>query len=277
MAVQHTPGGRRAVLSEEVRGAGALFIYLKVRFFSFGMPLPGTSTRAKGVCGGGCVKYTPVWRVRASASAWRRILPSRPVINTQTKAMMACWAMTDGRTNTAAGDQSRGWCAAPPMVEEADSGSWSPDPAAPAPCFRATSRQAGADDDTATESDDEATDLTSGVFSDPTGPISDPPTRRTAAIQTAKGPIDYNVDWGGVEGAAGPCLAAVQLLHIARKSVGTSRWWTMHAVTPECGQSCRPSGRAEPGRQDLQADASAPRARPQLPRPAVDADERPAA
>ena len=67
--------------------------------------------------------------------------------------------MTDGRIDTAAGDQSRGWCA-PPMVEEADSGSWSPDPTAPAPCFRPTSRQTGADDDTATDSDDEITDLT---------------------------------------------------------------------------------------------------------------------
>ena len=94
--------------------------------------------------------------------------------------------MTDGRSNTASGDQSCGWCA-PPMVEEAGSGSWSPDLTAPAPCFRATSRQAGADDDTAMDSDDEVTDLTSGVFSDPTGPISDPPKRRTAAIRTAKG------------------------------------------------------------------------------------------
>ena len=211
------------------------------------------------------------WHVAVRSALSKRI-KRRDVVD----GIMACWAINDGRIHTAAGDHSRSWCA-PPVVEEADSGSWSPDPAAPAPCFRATSRQAGADDDTATESDDEATDLTSGVFSDPTGPISDPPTRRTAAIQTAKGPIDYNVDWGGVEGAAGPCLAAVQLLHIARKSVGTSRWWTMHAVAPECGQSCRPSGRAEPGRQDLQEDASAPRARPQLPRPAVDADERPAA
>ena len=55
-----------------------------------------------------------------------------------------------------------------------DSGSWSPDPTAPEPCFRATSRQAGADDDTATNSDDEVTDLASDVFSDPTGPTSDP-------------------------------------------------------------------------------------------------------
>ena len=134
--------------------------------------------------------------------------------------------MTDGRIDTAAGDQSRGWCA-PPMVEEADSGSWPPDPTAPAPCFRATSRQAAADDDTATDSDDEVTNLTSDVFSDPTGPTSDPPKRRTAAIRTAKDLIDYNMDWDGAEGAADPCLAALELLRTARQSVDTWRWWTM--------------------------------------------------
>ena len=48
--------------------------------------------------------------------------------------IMACWAMTDGRIHTAADDQSRGW-RAPPMVEEADSGSWSPNHTAPVPCF----------------------------------------------------------------------------------------------------------------------------------------------
>ena len=35
------------------------------------------------------------------------------------------------------------------------------------------------------------------------------------------------MDRDGVEGAAGPCLAAVKLLHVARQTVGTSRWWTM--------------------------------------------------
>ena len=73
------------------------------------------------------------------------------------------------------------------MAEEADSGSWSLDPTAPAPCFRPASRPAGADDDTATDSDDEITDSTTiGMFSDPTGSVSDLPTRRTAAIRTAK-------------------------------------------------------------------------------------------
>ena len=45
------------------------------------MPLPGTSTRANGVRGGGCVKKTSVWRARALAR--RRILPSRPVLSTK--------------------------------------------------------------------------------------------------------------------------------------------------------------------------------------------------
>ena len=65
------------------------------------------------------------------------------------------------------------------------------------------------------------------MVSDPTGSVSDPPTRRTAAIRTEKCLISYNLDWDGVEGAADPCLAAVELLHVARQSVGTSRWWTM--------------------------------------------------
>ena len=112
--------------------------------------------------------------------------------------IMACWATTDGWIHTAAGDQSRGWCA-PPMIEEADPGSWYPDPAAPAPCFSPTSRRTGADDGAATDSDDEVTDLTSDVFSDPTGPISDSPTRTTAAIKTAKCLIDYlGITWIGV-------------------------------------------------------------------------------
>ena len=35
------------------------------------------------------------------------------------------------------------------------------------------------------------------------------------------------MDWDSVEGAADPCLAAVELLYVARQSVDTSRWWTM--------------------------------------------------
>ena len=66
------------------------------------------------------------------------------------------------------------------------------------------------------------------MFSDPTSdPISDPPTRKTAAIQTAKGSVSYDLDWDDVGAAADPCLAAVRLLHVARQMVGTSRWWTM--------------------------------------------------
>ena len=62
----------------------------------------------------------------------------------------------------------------------------------------------GGGGDAATAADDEITDLTSGMFSDPTDPISDPPTRKTAAIRTAKGLVSYDVVWGGAEGAADP-------------------------------------------------------------------------
>ena len=92
------------------------------------------------------------------------------------RRIVACWATTDGRIHTtAAGDQSRGWCA-PPIVEDADSGSCPPDPAAPAPCFSPTSRRTGADDGAAADSDDDATDLAG----DQTSPASDSPKRTTA-------------------------------------------------------------------------------------------------
>ena len=90
------------------------------------------------------------WHIVVRAALSKRI-KRRDTVD----GIVACWAMADGRIDTAAGDQSRGWCA-PPMAEEADSGSWSLDPTAPAPCFRATSRQAAADYDTATDSDDES-------------------------------------------------------------------------------------------------------------------------
>ena len=72
------------------------------------------------------------------------------------------------------------------------------------------------------DSDGDETDLTGGPYEPP-----DSPTRTTATITTARCPIDCNVHWNDVEGAAGPCLAAVALLHVARRSVDTSRWWTM--------------------------------------------------
>ena len=34
------------------------------------------------------------------------------------------------------------------------------------------------------------------------------------------------MEWDCVEGAADPCLAAVELLDVARQSADTSRWWT---------------------------------------------------
>ena len=60
------------------------------------------------------------WHTAVRAALCKRI-KRRDLVD----GAMACWAMTVGRIHTAAGDQSRGW-RAPPMVEEADSGSWSP-------------------------------------------------------------------------------------------------------------------------------------------------------
>ena len=57
------------------------------------------------------------WHVAVRAALSKRI-KRRDVIDD----IMACWATTAGRIHTAAGDQSHGWCA-PPMFEEADSGS----------------------------------------------------------------------------------------------------------------------------------------------------------
>ena len=57
------------------------------------------------------------WRVAVRAALSKRI-KRRDVVD----GVMASWATTAGRIHTAAGDQSRGWCA-PPMVEKADSGS----------------------------------------------------------------------------------------------------------------------------------------------------------
>ena len=65
-------------------------------------------------------------------------------------------ARTIGRSDRGGGFRASPVCAFGPCYVG--------DPAAPAPCFRAMSRQAGAGDDMATDSDDEITDLTSGMF-----------------------------------------------------------------------------------------------------------------
>ena len=102
-----------------------------------------------------------------------------------------------------------------------------PTPPPPRPASTRPRTGPGNGGDAATAANDDINDLASGIFSDPTDPISDPPTRKTAAIRTAKGLVSYDVGWDGTEGAAGPCLAAVKLLHVAQQSVDTSRWWTM--------------------------------------------------
>ena len=95
------------------------------------------------------------WYAAVRAALAKRI-KRRDVVD----CVMAFWATTAGRVHTAAGDQSRGWCA-PPMVEEADSGSWFPDPAAPPPCFGSSTCRSGAGGGGETDSDgDEVQDKT---------------------------------------------------------------------------------------------------------------------
>ena len=115
------------------------------------------------------------WHVAVRSALSKRI-KRRDVVD----GIMACWATTAGRIHTAAGDQSRGWCA-PPMVGEANSDSWSPDPAAPAPCFSPSTSRPGAGGGARTDSGGDEIDLTG----DPTGP-PDSPTRTTATTTTAK-------------------------------------------------------------------------------------------
>ena len=107
-------------------------------------------------------------------------------------------------------------------VEEAESDSWFPDPAASPPCFGSSACRSGAGGDGETDSDGDEVDLVGGLTEPP-----DSPTSTTATITTVERPVDYHVDWDGVESASDPCLAAVKLLQVARQSVDTSRWWTM--------------------------------------------------
>ena len=85
------------------------------------------------------------------------------------------------------------------MVEEAASGSWSPGPAAPPPCFGPSPRQSGAGGGAEADSDGDEVDS----VGDPAEP-PDSPTRTTATITTAKRPVEYHADWDGVEGRPTP-------------------------------------------------------------------------
>ena len=56
-----------------------------------------------------------------------------------------------------------------------------------------------------------------GVRSDVDGAAAD-----AQHIVTANGTFTYDADWNGIERAAGPTVAAVRLLHLARQRTDTS-------------------------------------------------------
>ena len=47
------------------------------------------------------------------------------------------------------------------------------------------------------------------------------------AVRTATGDAACNVDWNGIGSSDDSTLATLRLLHSARQSVDTSRWWTL--------------------------------------------------
>ena len=69
-------------------------------------------------------------------------------------------------------------------------------------------------------------DLTDGAV-DATTDAAELDTGAQRAVQTATGDAAYNVDWNGIESSVDPTLATLRLLHSARQTVDTSRWWTL--------------------------------------------------
>ena len=73
--------------------------------------------------------------------------------------------------------------------------------------------------------DDDVADLTD----EDTGVIAaaEADAAAVTTVRTAKGDVEYNVDWNGIGSSDDPTLATLRLLHSARQMVGTSRWWTL--------------------------------------------------
>ena len=131
--------------------------------------------------------------------------------------------MTAGRIHTAVGDQSRSW-RAPPMVEEADSGSWSPDPAAPPPCFSPTTRQSGADGGAETGSDGDEIDLTGDPAEPRAARLTDTHDSRANATKIPsprKNPGKFPTDPGrrGKEGSKGRIKKEPNVQVLCRKNL----------------------------------------------------------
>ena len=115
--------------------------------------------------------------------------------------------------------------ACPWHIEEPGTGAWTPDPGvAPSRRSPRATGPGGMDDSDSDEpdSEDDIADLTGSTAEQP-----DSLTCETATVTTAERTVDYDVDWDGIERSSDPCLLAVELLHTARATVGTSRWWTM--------------------------------------------------
>ena len=72
----------------------------------------------------------------------------------------------------------------------------------------------------------DVTDLTDGA-ADATTDAAEVETGAQRAVRTATGDAACNVDWNGIGSSDDSTLATLRLLHSARQSVDTSRWWTL--------------------------------------------------
>ena len=74
--------------------------------------------------------------------------------------------------------------------------------------------------------DGDVADLTDGAAGVTTGAAeSEAAAQKT--LRTATGDAAYNADWNGIGSLDDPTLATLRLLHSARQTVDTSRWWTL--------------------------------------------------
>ena len=134
-------------------------------------------------------------------------------------AAMACWSASDrGVIHTAVEDQAIGW-QVPTTRMIGNDCKWEFANGVP-PTF---DQREHWDEDS---DDDDGTDTTDGA-ADATTDAAELDIGAEMAVRTATGDAAYNVDWNGIGSLHDPTLATLRLLHSARQTIDTSRWWAL--------------------------------------------------
>ena len=138
-------------------------------------------------------------------------------------AAMECWSASDrGVIHTAVKDQAIGW-QVPTTRMIGNDGKWKFSNGSPPFTF---DRREHWDKNSGDDDDDDVMDLMDGA-ADATTDAAELDTGAQRAVRTATGGAAYNVYWNGIDSSEDPTLATLRLLHSARQTVGTSRWWTL--------------------------------------------------